>query len=201
MNSVNGTREADPNARIMAAARRLFYRHGIHATGMNELAAAAQVSKRTIYQLFDTKDDVVVAYLRFMSEHGRLGDRALARDDLSPRDRLVALFDRPYPPAVFRGCPMHNASVELAGSDHPGRAVIAAHKRTTLDRLTRTAAQAGAAAPDVLARQLLVLFEGATALATSLDDLEAFDFARSAAVGLLDRAVPDSRPDQAAPRS
>jgi AcrR family transcriptional regulator len=178
-----------PEARILEAARTLFYRNGIHETGVNELARAAAVSKRTIYQLFESKDDIVVAYLRHIGEHGRLGVRALDRDDLAPRERLVALFDRPHRPSVFRGCPMHNAAVELAGSPHPGRAVIAAHKRATRAKLAATAEQAGARDPAELARQLLTVHEGATALATSLADLESFDFARSAATALIDAAL------------
>jgi AcrR family transcriptional regulator len=179
---------AGPEARIMEAARTLFYRNGIHETGVNELARVAEVSKRTIYELFGSKDDIVVAYLRSIGEHGRLGARALDRTDLTARQRLLALFDRPHRPAVFRGCPLHNAAVELAGSAHPGRAVIAGHKRDTLEKLTQTAAEAGAPDPVALAEQLLVIFEGATALATSLADLESFDFARSAALELIDAA-------------
>lgn len=188
---------AGPEARIVEAARTLFYRNGIHVTGINELARSAEVSKRTIYQLFESKDDIVVAYLRYMSEHGRLGVRALDRSDLTARQRLVALFDRPHRPDVFRGCPLHNAAVELAGTSHPGRAVIAAHKRETLSKLTGIAAEAGAGDPAALARQLLTVYEGATALATSLADLESFDFARSAATALIDAAlaqVPGSGP-------
>ena len=178
-----------PEARILEAARTLFYRNGIHETGVNELARAAEVSKRTIYELFESKDDIVVAYLRYVAEHGRLGARALERSDLAPRERLLALFDRPFRPAVFRGCPLHNAAVELAGSGHPGRAVIAAHKRSTLARLVEIAEEVGARDPEALGRQLLTVFEGATALATSLADLESFDFARSAATALIDAAV------------
>jgi AcrR family transcriptional regulator len=173
----------------MDAARTLFYRNGIHETGMNELARAAEVSKRTIYQLFESKDDIVVAYLRHIGEYGRPGARALDRADLAPRERLIALFDRPHRPSVFRGCPLHNAAVELAASGHPGRAVIAAHKRTMLARLVAVAAEAGADDPEALASQLLTVHEGATALATSLGDLEPFDFARSAATALIDAAV------------
>lgn len=173
----------------MEAARTLFYRNGIRETGMNELARAAEVSKRTIYQLFESKDDIVVAYLRYVSDHERLGTRSLNRSDLSAKERLVALFDRPHRPAVFRGCPLHNAAVELAESGHPGRAVIADFKRATLAKLVETAAEAGAEDPQALARQLLTIHEGATALATSLADLESFDFARSAAAALIDAAT------------
>jgi AcrR family transcriptional regulator len=50
--------------RIMASARTLFYRKRIHCTRVDLLAEHAHVSKRTLYQHFPSKDDLVAAYLR-----------------------------------------------------------------------------------------------------------------------------------------
>ena len=50
------TRSRSARERILAAARTLFYRDGIHATGVERLAKHAQVSKRTLYQHFSSKD-------------------------------------------------------------------------------------------------------------------------------------------------
>lgn len=52
-----------------------------------------------------------------------------------------------------------------------------------------TAAEAGAADPETLGRQLAVLFEGANALAASSNDAQAFTDARQAAETLLDVAL------------
>ncbi|WP_033822426.1 TetR/AcrR family transcriptional regulator [Kitasatospora sp. MBT63] len=176
-----------PRERILAAASALFYRHGINATGIGEVVEVAGVSKRTLYQQFESKDELVAAYLRRMTESGRLLDRRLDRTELAPGERLVALFERPG--AAFRGCPMHNASVELTEPAHPGRAVIHAYKQGFLDRLVDTARQAGAADPEELGHRLFVLFEGATALATSINDPAAFDYARPAAATLVGQAL------------
>ncbi|HEX3783825.1 MAG TPA: TetR/AcrR family transcriptional regulator [Pseudonocardiaceae bacterium] len=180
---------APPKERILATTRTLFYGHGIQATGVGELAEVAGVSKRTLYQLFESKDELVAAYLALMSQHGTTGERNLDRTELDARERLLALFERPRLSARFRGCPLHNAAVELADPDHPGRQVIVTHKHALLAKLTDVGQQAGARRPAVLARQLITLYEGATALATSLDDVEPFDFARSAAETLIDAAV------------
>ena len=63
--------------RILQTATRLFYEQGINVTGVDELAAAAEVSKRTLYKHFGNKEGVVTAYLqRFDDEH------LLAREDV-----------------------------------------------------------------------------------------------------------------------
>jgi AcrR family transcriptional regulator len=165
--------------RILGAATTLFYEHGINATGMAELCTAAHVSTRTLYQHFAGKDDLIAAYLRRYDDERMLGnEQMLARTDLPAADRLRAVFARPGED-VPRGCPFHNAAVELADQRHPARAVVLAHKAVFLARLTETAAQAGAAEPAALGGQLAVVFEGATALATSLGNLDPFDHAGS----------------------
>ncbi|MEW2505813.1 helix-turn-helix domain-containing protein [Amycolatopsis sp. NPDC047767] len=187
---------AGPRSRILAVATELFYRHGINTTGIAEVADRAGVSKRTLYQLFPGKDLLVAAYLDGIAatterdtgdgnNEYKLFDLAL-----SPRERLLGLFDRPAPVARYRGCPFHDAAVELAGLDHPGLPLVIEHKHGILRRLIDTARQAGATDPDLLGRQVAVLFEGAMALSTSLNSTEAFDFARTAAVVLLDAALP-----------
>jgi hypothetical protein len=72
--------------------------------------------------------------------------------------------------------------------------VVHAHKQAILRLLTDTAGQAGAHDPETLANQLAVLFEGATALATSIDDVAPFDYARPVASALIDQAIPPPRP-------
>lgn len=188
---MGGTRLPSPRSRILSTAVKLFYRKGINATGIGQLVEVAGVSKRTLYQLFDSKDDLVVAYLRAMSGGEVVtNEGALARTELTPRERMLALFDRPPTGARFRGCPLHNASVELTDPTHPGRPVIVEHKRGFLRRLVTTARDAGAIDPEALGRQLFALFEGAMAAATSIGGPEAFDFTRAAAELLIDAAVP-----------
>lgn len=192
MNADEATpRAADsPRVRIMAAATDLFYHCGINATGIAEVAGRAGVSKRTLYQLFPSKDLLVAAYLAAMDTVNESNESNLTSPDLSPRDQLLALFDRPRLGARFRGCPFHNASVELSDPGHPGRPLIVDHKHRFLRQVIDTARRAGAPDPDLLGRQLTVLFEGAMALSTSLNSLEAFDFAHAAAEDLIDHALP-----------
>ena len=175
--------------RILDAAERLFYREGIHATGVERIAEEAQVSKRTLYRHFPSKNDLVVRYLRRINDAGGIrNEQALDTRGATARNRLLAIFDGP-PVDRFRGCPFHNAAVEAA-DEMPGvHDIVHEHKLQFIARLTDAAAEARAADPYQLGHQLAVLFEGALALATSLNDTAAMIHARSAAEIVIDAAV------------
>lgn len=178
---------ARPRERILIAARNLFYRNGIHATGVQRIADTAQASKRTLYEHFPSKDDLVEAYLYDIEEVGIPNERALDMGG-TPRSRLLAIFNCP-PVDLFRGCPFHNAAVEAA-DEMPGvHLIVREHKLAFIARLIETAAQAGASDPYQLGHQLAVLFEGALALATSLNDTSPLLHARTAAEVLIEASA------------
>jgi AcrR family transcriptional regulator len=186
--------------RILKAAATLFYRDGIYATGVDRLAQEASVSKRTFYQHFPSKSDLVEEYLRSLDKGGGSHrEQALDNAHESARGRLLAIFDSTSA-AIFdatnlagrvRGCPFHNAAVESAGAmpglDH----IVLTHKLQFIDRLIHVATTAGAIDPYRLGHQLAVLFEGSSALSTSLNDRAPLVHARSAAAALIDAAIAD----------
>jgi AcrR family transcriptional regulator len=175
--------------RIERAAARLFYRNGIHATGVELIAQEANVSKRTLYQHFASKNDLVDNYLRGMDARGGSpNERRLEDKALSARDRLLAIFEMSRQD-VLRGCPFHNAAVESAGSLPSTDEIVRAHKLEFTRRLVAVAHEAGAPDPHLLGQQLSVLFEGATAMATSLNDTAPVVHARAAAAALIDAAL------------
>ena len=179
----------DARARILSAAGSLFYREGIHATGVERIAHAAGVSKRTMYQHFPSKTQLVEEYLRGIHETGGMpNEKALDTPGAGPRNRLLAIFDS-APTDRFRGCPFHNAAVEAADQMPGVHGVVHEHKVQFISRLSDVAAEAGATDPYRLGHQLAVLFEGATSLATSLNDTAAVLHARSAAEVLIDSAL------------
>ena len=175
--------------RILDTAAELFYREGINATGVERLAAESSVSKRTLYQHFPSKTAVVEEYLRGMDQ--RIADTMIHSDGNSaPRRRLLAAFDGHIAPGqTFRGCPFHNAAVEAAGTMPGVQDIVRTSKLGFADWLTELAALAGAEDPRQLGNQLAVLYEGAGALATSLDDPEPWARAKKAAEVLIDHAL------------
>ncbi len=178
--------------RILQAAEELFYARGIHATGVAALIEAAHVSTRTFFVHFPTKNALVEEYLRrFESDKPLAAEAALERGDLTPAQRLLAIFAplETDSPALFRGCPFHNAAVEGAGQLPEVARLAQRHKQAFRDRLVATAAEAGATDPEGLGRQLAVIFEGANALAASCNDADVFTDAQRAAKTLLDVAL------------
>jgi AcrR family transcriptional regulator len=177
-----------PRKRLLAASISLFYRQGIQATGVSGLCQVAGVSKRTLYQLYGGKDELVAAYLQHMRDKQVVpAQQKLFDDEIAPRDRLTQLFDRPG--EQFRGCPFHNAGVELTTPAHPAHAVIHEYKEAFQRRIVDTAREAGYRDPECLGGNLMLLYEGATALATSMGDLAPYDAARPFAVRLIEEAA------------
>jgi AcrR family transcriptional regulator len=191
MNKQPATQKGGRGARqrILDTAAELFYLEGINATGVERLAAESSVSKRTLYQHFPSKTAVVEEYLRGMDQ--RIADTMIHSDGNStPRQRLLAAFEGHIAPGeTFRGCPFHNAAVEAAGTMPGVQGIVRASKLGFADWLTELAGQAGAENPRQLGNQLAVLYEGAGALATSLDDPAPWARAKKAAEVLIDHAL------------
>jgi AcrR family transcriptional regulator len=177
--------------RILDAAAELFYREGINATGVERLATESSVSKRTLYQHFPSKTAVVEEYLRSIEQRvANPLETGAHTAGQTPHERLLALFNTPTAGgAPLRGCPFHNAAVEAAGAMPGVQEIVRENKRHFIDGVTELATQAGAADARLLGTQLAVLYEGAAALATSLDDPSPWAQAHTAAETLIDQAL------------
>src|SRR3954447_19712176 len=150
--------------RILSASLRLFREQGINQTGMDQLCAEAQVSKRTAYQHFTSKDELVAEYLRRFDPH--VMPDVFDRTDLTPRERLLAAFDMPASTPL---CPYIAAAVELHDPQHPASRYARDYKTAIATRLADTAREAGATDPEQLGEQLALLLDGASARTRVLD--------------------------------
>lgn len=153
-----------PRERILAVARDLFYRHGVHAVGVELIAEAAQTNKMTLYRHFKSKDDLVVEYARGLAAEGEaVWERLAATFPDDPEKRLGAWVDHVeeiITSRFERGCALANAAVELQ-PDHPARAVIEDYKRRKREHLVRLFEASRYRNPEVLADEVFLLFEGA----------------------------------------
>src|ERR1700712_6048743 len=92
--------------RILSASHQLFRDQGINSTGMDQICAAAEVSKRTLYQHFAGKDELIAEGLRRFDPD--VLPEVLDAADLTPRERLLAAFD-----SHSSLCPFIAAAVEI----------------------------------------------------------------------------------------
>jgi AcrR family transcriptional regulator len=164
--------ETPPRERILEAARDLFYCRGIRAVGVDEIAAAAQTNKMTLYRHFDSKDLLVAEYLRSLNAYAIARDEEVRRAHPGdPYAQLCALITRignALCDADLRGCPMANAAVEFPEKDHPARIVIEESKKQQGERLAKLCRDAGFVEPEKMAEELFLLFEGACVNVQSL---------------------------------
>lgn len=177
--------------RILDTAADLFYDQGLHAVGVDTIARAAGVTKKTLYDRFGSKDELIAAYLRERDERWRDRLTRTVERAADPRERLLATFDalgawmRAENP---RGCAFVNAIAELPDPGHPGHRVASEQKEWLLDYLTRLATDAGL--PTTLGHRLWLLHEGATvAYGTGLIPGAAKE-ARAAAEALIGGGTP-----------
>ena len=179
--------------RILQAADDLFYGEGIRSAGVDVIAARAGVTKRTLYYHFKSKDDLIAAYLR--SRHQPTLDRYAAwAAGTDVAEQISAMFLRLEAwaqRATWKGCPFARAVAELqAWPDHPALTVAAGHKGAFETWLRARFIAAGVSDPDIRARQIMVLLDGAITQTLIHHDPRYVAAAREAAVALLASSNP-----------
>jgi AcrR family transcriptional regulator len=139
-------------ARLVHVAIELFYSRGFQAVGVDQILAAAGVTKTTFYKHFESKDDLVVAAIQqrdqWEMQAWTNAVQKIAGDD--PKKQLLAFFDVLdvwFNAPDFHGCQFINAAAEFPNPNDPVHAVAAEHKRKNRDFFRDLAAAAGAGEP------------------------------------------------------
>jgi AcrR family transcriptional regulator len=188
--------------RILETADRLFYLQGIRAVGVDTIAAEIGISKRTLYNHFPSKDELIAAYLarRF---------RQSPSSDKPPVEQILGTFDsleRRFASKDFRGCPFVNAVAELGAEDRAVKKIAVAFKESRRVWFRDLLLQLDVADADNLATQLQLLVDGSIALDLVRDDPSMARAAKEAARVLLGNAgvevgghIPPSSPRKRGP--
>ncbi|HEX4781642.1 MAG TPA: helix-turn-helix domain-containing protein [Usitatibacter sp.] len=176
---------------MLAAAEQLFYEEGIGSVGIDRIIERAGVAKASLYDVFGSKDELVRSYLagRLERRKARLAER-LARLR-TPRERLLGVFDALadfIAEPGFRGCPFVRASTQTKDSSS-ARQVCVESREWTLELFHELAREAGAAHPKKLARQLVLLYDGAITSAQMDGDSQSAATARAMAAAIVDAEI------------
>ena len=184
------TREtSEARQRLLETADRLFYAEGVRAVGIDRIIAEAGVAKMSLYKHFPSKDDLILAVLKYREE-SVLGffRSAMERHGKKAKNPLRAFFAALkdfFESPGFRGCPFQNAAVELADPTHPGTEFVRGHKQRFSEFLRGLVeASVGKAAARV-APAVTILVEGALVTAVIQGSPDAADVARDAALKLV----------------
>ena len=198
-NVTKGTGRRSPagsaRERLLAAADELFYETGIHSIGIDKVIERAGVAKASLYDVFGSKDELIRSYLQLRADTRKARLEARLSRHTSPRERLNAIFDviaESFAEPRFRGCAFTRANAEATPT--VGVKQVCDDYRAWLRGVFTTIVKdAGGARPDRVARQILMLYDGA-AVAAQLDrDFDAAKAARAAALTMLDGAVAAKR--------
>jgi AcrR family transcriptional regulator len=189
--TTKGSEGASARERLLEAANQLFYEEGVHTVGIDRVIEKAGVAKASLYSTFGSKEALVQAYLagRHESRKARVARKVAAAT--TPRARLLAVFDaleeRISEPS-WRGC----AFVLATAEGRPGtgvRRVCEQSRGWMRDLFVELASEAGAADPGRLAKQLVLLYDGAVIGSYMDEDPSVVKTARALATTLVDAAM------------
>src|SRR3974390_1486192 len=163
-------RPAEPTRkRILEGAYKLFRRRGYSRVTMDDIAAEARLTKRTLYHHFTSKDQLLAAVLTaqhelalqaFRTFGDRLSGSAEAIVDGMFRE-LAVWADRPR----WAGSGFTRVVIELADlPGHPARLIARRHKAQLERCLTELLERSGVRQAEGLARAIWLLSEGAISL-------------------------------------
>ena len=170
--------------RILETADKLFYLRGIRAVGVDTIAAEIGISKRTLYNHFPSKDELISAYLAGRFVKAPPSDKPPVEQILGTFDRL----ERGFASKGFRGCPFVNAVAELGAQDRAVREIAIAFKESRRLWFRDLLAQLGVADAEGLATQLALLVDGSIAQDLVRNDPAMARAAKQAAKVLLANA-------------
>ena len=185
--------------RILDAADRLFYAHGIQSIGVDAVVLEAGISKRTLYKHFGSREQLIAAYLA--RRGARQPEVPRPGDELAEILGVFKRFERWFASDEFRGCPFSNAIAELGGdAGHPALKVARDVKARNTAWFELRLRALGAAHAASLATQLSILVEGSVALAVQRKaDGSAPQVARAAGIAaralLVQASVAAAEPD------
>lgn len=180
--------------RILDAAYKLFRRQGYSRVSIDEIAATAKITKKTLYYHFASKDALLASVLGTQSELALAAFKTFG-DKLkgSPAAMSDAMFedlrvwsDTPR----WAGSGFTRLVIELADlPGHPARKIARRHKAQLEAHFAELLAKAGAISPKETAREIWLLSEGAISLILVHGDRAYATAAAKAARKLIDESL------------
>lgn len=183
--------------RLIDAASHRFYRNGFRDVGLDQILADVGISRTAFYKHFESKDDLLLAAVKAQDEWVREHFRSAVTKagGKSPRERLLAFFDvvsEIVRREDFRGCFFVNVAIEFPLPHDPAHIAAAENKRAMRTIIEELARDAGADDPHALARELMLVMEGAYVSRQLTGDEGVAEVARHAGEVLIDRRLAGS---------
>ena len=171
----------------------LFCEHGYHATGIDRLLSTAGVSKKTMYQHFRSKEELIYAALRqYDGVYRNNFMKAVEEAGSTAEEKLLAIFDIAeawFQENSFFGCMFINAIGEYSEESSPVRDICKQFKQQMWDYIHNLTKEAGATNSTELADEICLLLEGAIVTAQVSQKAGAAKTARKMARQAINNAL------------
>lgn len=191
---------SETRQQIIDAAYTLFYQTGFLHTGVDEIANAAGISKRALYQHFTSKDELIGVVLEHQHQMALERIQQWADQLTGKPDQMVTvLFDKLAKWASgpeWQGSGFTRAAVEFANlPGHPARKAALKQKQEVEKYLVEKFATQELQNVEQLVREIVVLIEGCQTLTLIHSNLDYIDAARHAALILVQSYKPQATGD------
>jgi TetR/AcrR family transcriptional regulator, transcriptional repressor for nem operon len=121
-----------PRDRIIKTSLHLFYINGFHAVGTNQICAEAKVNKSTLYHIFPSKVDMVLAALEVYAGDVTQQFRQIAKSSKTAAQKIEQIFELPFLTnqnlqqqfGHVKGCFVGNIALELSGQEERVRTYL-----------------------------------------------------------------------------
>jgi TetR/AcrR family transcriptional regulator, transcriptional repressor for nem operon len=183
-----------PRDRVIQTALELFYTEGFHAVGTNQICSEAKVNKSTLYHLFPSKIDMVLAALEVYASDITSKFKRIAKSKESAEQKLERVFETPFHAnqdlkdrfGDVKGCFVGNIALELAGKDERVRTYLAHVFQSwaeAIEPIVKELANNKDADALKASQSIIAYLQGAILLAKACNDPQTIkEFAKSAHV-------------------
>lgn len=185
----------DTRERLISAGLNLFYQHGFHATGLDNILTQVGTTKTTFYKYFESKDALALACIQRRDERWRARLPQLLRERAGPDpvDQLREVWNvwkDWFSDIAFNGCLFIHACSEFPSPTDPCHIAAAGNVNALRDIVARLAHDGGLIEPELFAEQYKILMQGAIIVEVIDRRNGAAATAASIAETLIERAMP-----------
>jgi AcrR family transcriptional regulator len=168
--------------KILDTAERLFFKQGYNITGINQVIEEADIAKASLYKHFDSKTDLLVAYLQRFHESWFERLKAATEEASDPKEKLLALFEHHRERQLeggYGGCRFVKANDEAGMSDPRVLAEIQKAKKHLKQFIAQLVAASGhkkLLSDEELTQMIFMMMEGgivAASIFKQADELQA----------------------------
>lgn len=175
---------------ILKVASDLFNKQGIRATGVDQVVSESQIAKMTLYNHFQSKDELVLAYLMRQDEQWRKWfEFNVNNRGTTPSEKLLAIFDvlgEWFKEPEFNGCVYIKTASEFLDRSHPYYEAAYHYKLFMRQFIASLVDQCETSNREALTNSLFLLVEGAITTTMMQTDLQAAQHARKTAEVIIE---------------